>query len=84
MFCQKCIQSNILVSTIHIWLFQQPVGNLGIKDPVTVDFKLADQGAGVLTEIMKNFYDLAVFQNLFECSRELVKLQKIKNITVVF
>ena len=72
MFCQKCIQSNILISTIHIWFFQQPVGNLGIKDTVAVHLKLANEGASVLTEIMKNFDDLAVFQNLFEWSGELV------------
>ena len=72
MFCQKCIQSNILISTIHIWFFQQPVGNLSIKDTITVHLKLANESASVLTEIMKNFDDLAVFQNLFECSGELV------------
>ena len=53
--------------------------NLSVEDAVTVDPVVPHQGASVLTEVMKNFDNVSIFENLLQAMREGVELSEIKD-----
>lgn len=59
------------------------VGDLCIKDTVTMNLKLANQCTGILAEIMKHFDNISVFQNRLQSELEWVNLQEIENVAVI-
>jgi hypothetical protein len=47
---------------------------LGIKDTITMHGELTNQGAGVLTKVMKNLHDVTIFENIFQRFGKWIKL----------
>jgi len=45
------------------------MGGLGIENSITMDPVLPYQGTSILTEIMKNFNNISIFQNLLQGMR---------------
>lgn len=51
---------------------------LSIKDPISNHLVLPDEGASVLTEVVKDLYDATIFKHLLESQLERVHLQEIE------
>ena len=52
---------------------------MGIENTITVDTIVPHQSTSILTEIMKNFYDLSVFENLTKSMWKWVEFNEVKN-----
>ena len=59
-FLQQIIQANVNVSIIVVLqkVRNEPVSNLGVKHKVADHIELADEGRGVLAEVMEDLHYL--------------------------
>jgi hypothetical protein len=53
--------------------------DLSVKDSITMHTEMSHQGTSIFAEIVKNFDNISIFQNLFESEREWVEFREIKN-----
>jgi hypothetical protein len=60
-------------------LGDESVRNLSVEDTVTVDPVVPHKGARILAEIMENFDNVSIFENLLQSMRERVELSEIKD-----
>ena len=53
--------------------------NLSVEDAITVDSVVPHQGTRIFTEVMENFDDVSIFENLLEAMREGVELSEVED-----
>ena len=76
---EKRVQAYVLVARVKRALGDEPVRNLSVEDAITVDPVVPHQGTCIFAEVMKNFDNVSILQNLLEAMREGVELSEVEN-----